>query len=303
MRHAFCLSVHAAYACRHSGACCKAPWAIPLAVGDVHALRTWREISEILDHADNTSYVGRRHDGSCVFFEEASERLCTIHRLAGADRLPSACRHFPRVVLHDPRGTFITLSSFCPTAAAMLLDDVPLRIVDAPASLALDGRLEGLDADAVLPPLLRPGVLMDYDGYSAWERAAIAVLDRDDLHPHQAIDIIASATRRVQGWNPGGDSLAAYVVDAFTRVVGSAAHSGLPRRSLREGGRRLRMFMAAHLFGSWAAYQHGGLHAIVDEVRNALSLAEEELASGQPFVDAVRTTDLKLRHTRDDERS
>ena len=41
------------------------------------------------------------------------------------------------MVLHDPRGTFISLSHFCPTAAGMLFDDgPPVAIVDAPAALA-----------------------------------------------------------------------------------------------------------------------------------------------------------------------
>ena len=47
--------------------------------------------------------------------------LCAIQRQMGHDQLPSACRHFPRVVVLDPRGTFITLSHVCPTAARMLI--------------------------------------------------------------------------------------------------------------------------------------------------------------------------------------
>ena len=42
----------------------------------------------------------------------------------------------------------------------------------APPGLALDGALEGLDATAVLPPLLRPNLLTDLEGYGAWERRA-----------------------------------------------------------------------------------------------------------------------------------
>lgn len=243
-------------------------------------------------------YVARRAGGACVFFDaDTPERRCAIHRTAGPELLPSACRHFPRVVLRDPRGTFVTLSSFCPTAAAMLQEDMPLAIVDAPASLTLDGNLEGLDAIAVLPPLLRPGVLMDYAGYTAWEHAAIAVLDRDDLDAGEAIDAIASATERVQQWTPGAIPLADHVRTVFANTT--------PSRRLRPGSvegrtavdaRPLRMFLAAHLFGSWAAYQDGGLSGVVRAVRHAHSLVRTQMASGASFVEAVRAADLELRH-------
>jgi hypothetical protein len=199
------------------------------------------------------------------------------------------------VVLRDTRGTFITLSHFCPTAAAMLQDDVPLRVVEAPPSLALDGMLEGLDATAVLPPLLRRGVLMDYEGYTAWEHGAIAVLDRDDLGADVALDVIAGATERVQAWTPGKESLAGHVSRAFA-AFGPAS----PARHALDS-RPLRMFLAAHLFASWASYQKGGLTGVIGAVRNALTLVRQELASGATFVESVRATDLKLRHTADTE--
>jgi hypothetical protein len=57
------------------------------------------------------------------------------------------------------------------------------------------------------------------------------------------------------------------------------------------------MFAAAHLFGSWAAYQNGGIAGVVGAVRGALSLLKREMASGASFVEAARATDLALRHT------
>ena len=189
----------------------------------------------------------------------------------------------------------MTLSSFCPTAAAMLQERVPLRIIEAPRSLVPAGTLEGLDATAVLPPLLAPGVLMDYDGYSAWERAAIAVLDRDDLEVERAIDVIAAATDRVRQWRPGPITLADHVAVAFANATPAMA---LPEHS---EARPQRMFAAAHLFGSWAADQNGGIGGIVDAVRAAVSRLGREMASGATFVDAARATDLVLRHTHDRE--
>lgn len=289
----FCLSVHAAYACRHSGACCTTPWPIFIEPRTVRQLRERDEIAKILDRVHDAPYVGRRDDGACVFFEAERGHLCTIHRVAGPALLPSACRHFPRVVLHDPRGTFITLSSFCPTAAAMLQRPAPLCVVEAPPSLALGGTLEGLDATTVLPPLLRPGVLMDYEGYTAWEHAALAVLGRDDLTAEDAVEAIAAATEHVQRWQPGAAPLAAHVLTAFEQLRGG--RDG-PRAA---GSRPLRMFLAAHLFGSWAAYQDGGLGGVVRAVRNALRLVQRELTSGASFIEAARAADLKLRHTQE----
>lgn len=286
-----CLSVHAAYACQHSGACCTAPWRIPVEPEVVHGIRSRKEIATFLDRGYGEPYVPRREGGACVFFESERERHCAIHRLAGPELMPSACRHFPRVVLRDPRGAFVTLSCFCPTAASMLLEHVPLAIVEAPASLALEGTLEGLDATAVMPPLLRPGVLTDYEGYTAWEHAAIAVLDRDDLTARGAMDAIAEATSRVQRWSPGATSLAEYVAATFADVAAPA------RATSQRESRPLRMFLAAHLFASWAAYQNGGLSGVVGAVRDALTLVETAIGGGASFVDAVRAADLELRHT------
>src|ERR1051325_9650810 len=110
---AWCLSFHAAYRCRHAGACCRAEWEIPFEDGSVAA---------------------RTIDGSCTFFDRTTN-LCAIHHTCGHDALPLTCQMFPRRVLHDVRGTFISLSHVCPTAAALLFDeDGHAAIVDAPAA-------------------------------------------------------------------------------------------------------------------------------------------------------------------------
>ncbi len=159
-----------------------------------------------------------------MFFEKDAGRLCRIHRTLGEAFLPSACRHFPRVVLSDPRGTFVTLSHFCPTAAGLLFDDLPLAIVPAPDGLTLAGSAEGLDARDVLPPLLRPGMLMDVEAYGLWERRCISVLE-EGASARAALGSIASATRAVQGWSPGRGSLAAAVETAFRQASLSEAAS------------------------------------------------------------------------------
>ena len=127
---------------------------------------------------NDVAFAWQMPDGACGFFERDS-RLCAIHRDGGSAALPATCRIFPRLVLHDARGTFVSLSHFCPTAAAMLFDAPgPDAIVDAPASLTGEGRLDGLDATDAWPPLLRTSVLMDLDAYAAWEERAVDRVDQ-----------------------------------------------------------------------------------------------------------------------------
>ncbi|MFL6280095.1 MAG: hypothetical protein ACJ731_08295, partial [Vicinamibacterales bacterium] len=159
--------------------------------------------------------MGRDTRGECVFFDRGGGSLCIIHRDLGEAALPSACRHFPRKVLHDPRGTLISLSHFCPTAAAMLLGDGELSIVDAYPPLRLVTDMEGVDARDALPPLLRPGVLCDIEGYDAWERAGIALFAQTQPGYHACLDALAAATEIIRQWTPGSHSLADAVLTAF----------------------------------------------------------------------------------------
>jgi hypothetical protein len=79
--------------------------------------------------------------------------------------------------------------------------DARLDIVQAPASLVGHVALEGLDAREALPPLLRPGLLMDRTGYRAWERAVIDILAMPRL-PEAALAEISAFTERVRSWTP-----------------------------------------------------------------------------------------------------
>ena len=176
----------------------------------------------------------------------------------------------------------------------MLLEAPPLRIISAPASLALDGPLEGLNATDVLPPLLRSGVLMDYEGYSAWERAAIEVLDRDDMTAERALAAIADATTHLTDWIPGSEPLAVRVQRAFEEITGRVRCA-----PVHAADRPARAFLAAHVFGSWAAYEAAGLYGVVEAVRTALATLRKALASHGSFVEAARTADLTLRHAGD----
>jgi hypothetical protein len=256
--------------------------------------------------------VARSSTGACLFFDEHDGRLCAIHRDAGEALMPSACRNFPRVGLRDGRGLFVTLSHYCPTAARLLLAASDISIVEAPATLTLSGEVEGLDATAVLPPLLRPGMLADLEGYGAWERKGIGILNHRSRTAVDALTVIRSATRNVVNWCPGTESLAARVQHAFARAAFEAPISVLPPSPLELP---TKAFLAAHLFASWAAYQNGGLCAVVDALDDVLAMVRARLAdrdvdrewtsptraedAGEQFVAAVRAVDLRIRHTGD----
>ena len=316
---AFCLDIHARYQCRHAGACCQ-NWSVPVeptVVEIVNARQLRRHgFSGALFVAspdpDETHRRTARDDrGDCVFFERDADRLCVIHRDAGVAALPSACRHFPRKVLKDARGTLISLSHFCPTAAAMLLTTAPLAIVHAEPPLRLPPPMEGLDASEALPPLLRPGLLCDIDGYDAWERAGIETFARADLTSDACIDLVAAATEVIRDWRPGDGTLSERVGVAFrgprprnsagagsharaietvaTLTAGRVGTDAAPIESFdvkwqRHIGaqfagfdRGMRNYLAARLFANWIAYQGRGLRTIVEWLRTCTAVVRHQL--------------------------
>ena len=288
-----CLSVHAGWACRHSGACCQAGWSIPIEPRLIASLR-----AAGLDPGTSGT-APQLPSGQCTFFEADAGRLCAIHRRGGAALLPSACRHFPRVVVNDARGASVTLSHFCPTAAGLLFDGTPLAIVEAPPQIALDGALEGLDATSVLPPLLAPGVLVDWEGYSAWEEEAVALFGRHDRHPEAAVRTLTAATGRAAAWKPRRGALATFVRESFA-IAGSEV-SAEGNASWGSFLPAVHAFLAAHAFASWAAYAPAGLRAVpaaVAEALAALTVETQRLPAltRDTLTSAVRAADLRLRH-------
>lgn len=303
-----CLSIHAGYACRRSGACCSGVFAIPAEPEVVQLIRT-RGIPAADPSAppfverNSTLFVGSRADGACAFYGTEHGGLCGIQRRAGAESLPSACRHFPRLFLRDGRGLSVTLSHYCPTAASRLLDDVPLEIVHSDTSLGLAGDVEAFEADGALPPLLRPDVLTDLEGFDAWERAAVAALGREDLTSGQALDVIASATEMVRTWKPGGARLAEHVGRSFASANARARPNGT-----REWGtfdRPVKRYLAAKVFANRIAYEGRGLRSMVAWLGMCLDRLRSEIARAAGTVDeprfiaAIRAADLALVHRTD----
>lgn len=242
---------------------------------------------------DGGTVAVRDADGRCAFLEGESDRhSCEIHRAGGHDAMPLACRMFPRLILHDARGTFISLSHFCPTAAGLLFETgPPAAIVDAPASLAGAGQLDGLNARDVWPPLLRPGVLMDLESYGVWERLAVEILTREGIAPHVSLDTLDAATRRVEQWSPAGsqEPLLHAVRDAFGLL-------SPPTAVLENYEPAVKRWLAARLFGTWIAYQGNGLRTIVRYLRACFDVFTIELARDHDALQAIRRSDHSIVH-------
>jgi hypothetical protein len=335
------LSIHADYRCRHSGVCCTLHWDVPM------ELRVYRSLKEAVSSGrlktspaaaglepfvvnpelpeDEAAVFERLDSGACVFFDESS-RLCMVHRDMGEEALATTCRTFPRLAVQDARGIFVTLSHFCPTAASMLFrDDVPLEIVDDPVAFP-PADYDGLAVSADdLPPLLRPEVLMDVEGYTAWERHMVAVCAAA-ADAESAVATIARDAAVLRTWTGGGGALHAAVAGLPAERVRSvlpeslasslAAHHEVlrcvPDDMRPEPDERdldaayaahvvphwpafaapLRRYVAGKAFASWTAYQGRGVATIARGVECALSLVRVEAArqcrdAGAPL-DAAR---------------
>jgi Fe-S-cluster containining protein len=284
--------MHADYACRHSGACCTAGWPIPIDDDLRRALDDAGKGGRLATGAARSTTL---ETAPCQFFDSSS-RLCAIHRDLGAEYKPPSCRHFPRVALLDARGVSLTLSHFCPTAASLLFrDDVPLAIVESPAAFPAADDYEGLDARSVLPPLLRPGMLWDLDGYSAWEEQAVCFLDARGLHPELALKRLRRIAARIEEWSPGRGTLRAHVCRAFEIVAHPVSPADEPDTWLHGWARVVNRYLAARLFASWVPYRSDRLSALVDDLESTLALLKEN-ASGVEILEAIRQTDLRVVH-------
>ena len=337
----FALSIHADYKCRHSGACCTADWDVPV------ELPIYRSLEELVrggrlnvassagalapfivepDLPDEAAAMLERTDsGDCVFFERSSH-LCVIHRDAGEQALPATCRFFPRVAVRDGRGTSITLSHFCPTAASMLFrDDVDLAIVQDPMAFPA-GEYEGLVVTVDdLPPLLVPSMLMDLAGYAAWERHMVAIC-ATALSPESAVATMMRDARQLRTWKPAHGELTAAVTRLSPDVVNALPHESLgPSLAMRAEvmtavpedlkplpdddrldaaytqlvlpqwaayARPICRYLAAKSFATWTAYQGRGVLTIARGIEAALALVRVEAA--RQCRDAARTLDRDL---------
>lgn len=325
----FALSIHADYRCKHSGVCCSSDWDVPvelplyrtlsdaLAAGELQPAADPRAGDPVLVTAPNlpdgaAAMVARTSGGDCVFYHRHSG-LCVIHRDAGETHLPSTCRHFPRLAVRDRRGTFISLTHYCPTAAATLFrDDVPIEIIEGPRAFPpadYEGLTVGKDE---WPPLLHPGMLMDSAGYSAWERHMVARCADESLSPESVIATLARDARSLRRYRPDDGPLAGTVARLPAGAVGvpppptlarSLAHYAEVMRAVPDDvrppadeetlpevyvaavapawprwRRPLKRYLAAKAFASWTAYQGRGVLTVVRGLDAALALVRVEAA-------------------------
>jgi Fe-S-cluster containining protein len=339
----YSLSIHATYRCQHSGVCCSSDWDVPV------ELPIFRSLDEMLRSErlrvaappahdtsplvtgedlpdDAAAMLARTEDGRCVFFDGGS-RLCVVHRDHGEPSLPATCRHFPRLAVRDARGTFISLTHFCPTAAGLLFrDDVPLEIIASPPAFP-PRDYEGLEVDAdAWPPLLHPRMLMDLDGYTAWECHMVARCASLDRLPESVLATLERDARLLRAFVADGRSLAEPIGALPAHFVDAPAHATLEtslamhaevlaavpddlkpapdEEGLEDAYARyvaapwalwrapLNRYLAAKAFANWTAYQGRGVLAIVRGLEAALALARVE--ASRQCRDARRALDQPL---------
>jgi hypothetical protein len=217
------------------------------------------------------------------------------------------------VAVRDQRGTFISLTHYCPTAAAMLFrEDVPLEIVESPRAFPpaiYDGLV--VDPDA-WPPLLHPQMLMDLDAYTAWEHHMVRRCADLTASPDSVLATLTRDARLLRAFTPGKGSL----IDAITALPRDMVNAA-PARSLDESlaffagvidavpdeykpepdehrlpevfvqrvapawaawRAPLNRYLAAKAFASWTAYQGRGVLTIVRGLEAALALVRVEAA-------------------------
>lgn len=184
----------------------------------------------------------------------------------------------------DQRGVHVTLSHYCPTAAALLFDhNGPIEIVEGPAPPTGLDVPEGLDAREALPPLASPKRLMSFDDFSAWQANTV-----ETIGAHMA-------TRAA--W----PEALAQLDDTCRRLVAPAWPAFEPV---------IARYLAAKAFGSWAAYLHDdGTAAVLQGVEAARAVLQVEAARQCALADrsldaallkeAIRQSDLLLVHSAD----
>ncbi|MEM6370678.1 MAG: YkgJ family cysteine cluster protein [Myxococcota bacterium] len=203
------LGFHADYACRGSGACCAGAWRV-VAQPEVRtrlaaafeAGRLRGSLNEALRSEPTLTgdplYILRSDGpGGCTFHK--GER-CGIRTAVGVEAQPLGCRVFPRVVVKQPRGRFVSLSHFCPTAAGLLFktDRAEGRPIQGPRAFPASDALEGHDARDHLPPLVAPNRPTSWSLFELWESAGAGWLVREDGRPEQLLASWAVVAERIR---------------------------------------------------------------------------------------------------------
>ncbi len=306
----FALSVHAAWRCRSSLRCCSSGWAIPVEPAVRRRIETAAArgrlpleeaaagalvTTEWLPRRGGRRWLATTDDRRCVFLERRG--TCGLQRGLGEMAQPVSCRQFPRLAVIEDRGVHVSLTHYCPSAAALLFDaEVPLARVEN--AFAPEREYEGLDVRGAVAPWLRPGVWLDPEARDAFEQAALARLE-DAPSPEAALAALRAGVGKAARWTPGESSMAPWIAralgDAEGRPAGDfdfagaaaalRAIDGCAPPTLRAGpeddtgwaaadaewvapawggfSRPLRAWLAARLVASWVLWQGDGPTAAV----------------------------------------
>jgi hypothetical protein len=193
----------------------------------------------------------------------------------------------------------VTLSHYCPTAAALLFEHRgPIAIVEGPAPTG-DDDVEGMDATESLPPLAADRkTLLSFEEVTAWERDRIARAKVEALH---ADDVALFNHARAAVPAPWTWAAPPEHVDEIWWSLVAPAWSNFDDV--------LANYAAAKLFASWSLYLGDGLEAAAHTARIASAVLRVETARQCALVrrpldrelmtDAIRQSDLLLVHYAD----
>lgn len=347
------LSFHADYRCQNTGVCCSSGWDIAVETSVQASLaprlasragvlpRDAAGFVALDDPPQGCQSAFRRDETGVCWFRDQERHDCAIHREFGEDSLASACRQFPRIAVLESDQTSVSLSHYCPTAAGLLFrESEDFRLVDAPEAFPVNWPFEGLDTRGAYSPLLRPGVLLGFDGLRVFEAEAVAVLSRPGIEV--ALAHIERSVGRIRRWQPEHGGLPDQIRAAFANpppvpegatrrdprqiltaslppaAVGvpslpgraDAAGRSAPDDTLdRRIDRALRRYVAARLIGGWILFQSDDLATVSAYLRLCLGsvyLFESARDRVEPEIDrwreAIREADLWLLHHCDPER-
>ncbi len=344
-----CLSFHADYACENSGVCCGSGWSIAVERPVEQALRSRLAASvlplpngpdgfEVLADPPEGCGVALRNVARVCWFRDGVAGRCALHRNFGEAALPSACRHFPRVCVIEPKRVALSLSHYCPTAAALLFAEAgAFSVVAEPRAFPTDWPFEGLDVRSTFSPFLRPGVLLGFDGLEALENAVVATLGAaPDVH--SGLRSVERALLEVAAWTPRGRAVPALIAEVFRAASEStplAVRLDDPRATLLASvthgtlapvlpdwkpsvatalnldfgtDRALRRYLAARTIGNWVLFHGDDVRILGRYLRLALEsvhlFASNRDVAESPrtrWLEAVRSADLWLIHHCDPE--
>ncbi len=243
---------------------------------------------------------------------------------------------FPRVAVLEPAQVSVSLSHYCPTAAGLLFREATeFGLVEDPPAFPSDWPIEGLEASGGYSPLLRPGVLLGFDGLRAFENSSVAVLSGTS-GVRTALDQIESAVHRIRGWTPAQGLVPAFVASSFRQASTDPIHrravtdprplllastpteaANLPPLPAFTGSVpeirpdidiALRRYLAARLIGGWILFQADDLATVIAYLRVCLdsvfffaSAHEGAGAAVDRWREAIRAADLWLLHHCDPE--